>query len=204
MIVLHIFTEEPSLKEVLDIIVPKIIPQGVYYQIYPHQGKQDLEKALKTAVPSISKIPGARIIITRDQDNDDCRTLKSNLERLIAGKINCEYKIRIICKELESWFLGDLAAVEAAYNRFRSDQYSNRTELRDVDAMSKPSEFLRRIIPEYSNLRSLPKLTTAQRIGANLDINNNRSESFNQMVAAIKELTDPRTPPPALSADPGR
>lgn len=204
MIGLHIFTEEPSLKEVLDIIVPKIIPQGVYYQIYPHQGKQDLEKALKTAVPSISKIPGARIIITRDQDNDDCKILKSNLEKLVTGKINCEYKIRIVCKELESWFLGDLAAVEATYNRFKANQYSNRADFRDVDGIPKPSELLRRIIPEYSNLDSLPKLATAQRIGANMDLNNNRSESFNQMVAAIKELTDPRTPPPALSAYPGR
>lgn len=188
MIGIHIFTEEPSMKEVLDIIVPKLIPSNVYYRVYPHQGKQDLENALRTTVPGISKLPGARIIITRDQDNDDCMTLKSDLQQLVAGNISCDYKIRIVCKELESWFLGDLIAVENAYKRFKHQRHLNRAEFRNVDNVPKPSEFLRRIIPEYSDLRSLPKLETARKVSANLILERNRSKSFQQMVAAIKEL----------------
>lgn len=186
---LHIFTEEPSLKEVLDILLPKIIPNGVYYRIYAHQGKQDLEKALITTVPSISRIHGAKIIITRDQDNDDCKVLKSSLEKLIAGKIGCDYKIRIVCRELESWFLGDLKAVGNAYNRFRAEQYVNRAEFRNVDTIPKPSEYLRRIVPDYVHFDSLPKLETAQRVGINLSLEGNKSESFNQMITAIRALT---------------
>ncbi len=190
MIWLHIFTEEPSLKIVLDNIIPKIIPEQTHFKVYPHQGKQDLEKALKTTLPSISKMPGAKIIITRDQDNDDCHVLKSNLNDIVHNTIGCEYKIRIICKELESWFLGDLVAVENAFTRFKSGQHINRSELRTVDNISNPSDFLKKIIPEYSNSDTLPKLETAQKIAKHLNLNNNKSESFNQMVKAIKDLTN--------------
>ena len=58
MTFLHIFTEEPSLKIVLETILPKILPENVYFQIYSHQGKQDLERALTLTLPTISKIPG--------------------------------------------------------------------------------------------------------------------------------------------------
>lgn len=189
MIGLHIFTEESSLKTVLEILVPKIIPPEMYFRIYPHQGKQDLERALRTTIPSISKIPGSRIIITRDQDNEDCKILKKNLEGVISNKIFCDYKIRIVCRELESWFLGDLLAVENAFNRFKHDQHINRSDLRDTDNIFKPSETLRQIIPEYSNLDNLPKLETAQKIGIHLNIDKNTSKSFNQMIMAIRTLT---------------
>ena len=41
MTFLHIFTEEPSLKIVLETILPKILSEEVHFQIYSHQGKQD-------------------------------------------------------------------------------------------------------------------------------------------------------------------
>lgn len=76
MTTLHIFTEEPSAKKVFDIILPKLLPQNVSYRVYPHQGKQDLGKALKDSVPTISKIPGSKIIITRDHDSSDCKQVR--------------------------------------------------------------------------------------------------------------------------------
>ena len=84
MTFLHIFTEEPSLKIVLETILPKILSEEVHFQIYSHQGKQDLEKALTKTLPTISKIPGSKILVTRDQDSSDCKELKQNLLQIIG------------------------------------------------------------------------------------------------------------------------
>ena len=43
MKMLYVFSEEASMKTVLDAIIPKIV-QNVPYQIFIHQGKQTLKK----------------------------------------------------------------------------------------------------------------------------------------------------------------
>lgn len=188
MITLHIFTEEPSLKIVLETILPKILPQNVYFQIYSHQGKQDLERALRTTLPSISKIPGSKILVTRDQDSADCKDLKQHLTETIGLNCQCDFLIRIICRELEAWYLGDMQAIQKAYPRFNAEQYKNKAEFRNVDKLQSANKELLKLIPEYSNRDYLPKLETAEYISPFLDLNNNKSESFNYTIAAILKL----------------
>jgi hypothetical protein len=190
MITLYIFTEEASAKNVFEALLPKMLPENVFFQIFPHQGKQDLEKALRTTLPSISKMPGARILITRDQDSDECKRLKSRLQELISGNCSCPHKIRIICRELEAWFLGDLNAVQQAFPRFTPANHQHTAALRDVDAIQNPHDLLRRIIPEYSNLDTLPKIKTAESIAPFLAPENNSSTSYSNTINAIKELIE--------------
>jgi len=185
---LHIFTEEPSLKKVFEIILPKILPVDYYYRIYSHQGKQDLEAALTKTMPSISKIPGAKILITRDQDNEDCKGLKAYLNKIIINNCHCDYLVRIVCRELEAWYLGDLLAIETAYPRFKANSISSKASLRTVDSIHKPSKYLLNVIPELGNKERLPKLETAEKIAPFLDIDRNKSESFKQTIQAIKSL----------------
>lgn len=185
---LHIFVEELSVKRVLDTLAPKLLPEGTVVRIYAHQGKQDLEKALHSTVPSISKIPGARIIISRDQDTGDCLSIKSKIEAIVRSKISCPYKIRIICTELESWFLGDLKALEKAFTRFKADSIEGKVELRQVDRIVKPSDYLLRVIPEYAKSHYLPKVENANRIAPFMSIHKNRSTSYTHMLAAIQDL----------------
>jgi hypothetical protein len=189
-VILHIFTEEASIKNVFDVLLPKILPPDVSFRIYPHQGKQDLERAISKTVPSISKMPGSKILITRDQDYNDCKKLKKKLLNWLEGKCSCDLFVRIVCRELESWFLGDLQAVEKAFNRFNEKQYSGKKELRNVDSVNKPSDYLRRIIPEYSNKENLPKLEASSKIAKYMNINNNKSSSFNHTINAIKKLCE--------------
>ncbi|HRB70901.1 MAG TPA: hypothetical protein PK776_03545 [Flavobacterium sp.] len=188
MTFLHIFTEEPSLKIVLDTILPKILPDNVYFQIYSHQGKQDLEKALISTLPTISKIHGSKILVTRDQDSSDCKELKQNLLQIIGLNCHCDFLVRIVCRELESWYLGDMQAIEKAYPRFKSEQYRNKAEYRNVDKLQSPNRELLKIIPEYSNRDYLPKLETAEYISPFLNLKANNSESFNQTINAILKL----------------
>ncbi|MDR0733952.1 MAG: DUF4276 family protein [Dysgonamonadaceae bacterium] len=188
MIELHIFTEEPSIKNVFDALLPRILSENVSFYIHPHQGKKDLEKALETIVPSISKTPNVKILITRDQDENDCKELKQKLLDMVNSNCSCDFFVRIVCKELESWFLGDLQAVEKAYPRFKAQQHSNKKHLKSVDNIKKPSEYLRKIIPDYSKCNKLPKLEISRNIAAYMDINNNKSTSFNHTINAIKQL----------------
>lgn len=185
---LHIFTEEQSAKNVFETIVPPLLPNDVTLRVYQHQGKQDLEKAIKKTVPSISKIPGSVILITQDQDNDDCKVVKQRIIDLLDNKCACIYSVRIVCRELESWFLGDLHAIQRAYPRFRIDNHIHKSEFKNVDAIQKPNNYLLRIIPEYSGRDKLPKLETSEKISKFLDINNNTSESFKQTLLAIRTL----------------
>jgi hypothetical protein len=185
---LHIFVEELSAKRVLDIIVPQIIPVNVTFQVYPHQGKQDLEKALNKTVPSISRIPGARILIMRDQDSGDCRKVKQNLTETLQGKSEAPTLIRIICRELEAWYLGDLYAVNKAYPRVKPNHYVSKSDFRNVDLIQNAHGFLLTIIPEYSGRTSLPKIEVAENVAPFLNIHQNTSRSFKCFVSGIDKL----------------
>ncbi|NEO66804.1 MAG: DUF4276 family protein, partial [Moorea sp. SIO4G2] len=109
--------EERSMKNVLEQLLPKIIPEQITYLCIPHQGKQDLWESIPKKIEAFQYSPDTRFIIVHDQDSHDCKKLKSELLEICqtAGKYN-NVMIRIVCHELESWFLGDLAAVEKAYN----------------------------------------------------------------------------------------
>lgn len=58
--------------------------------------------------------PETRFVVLIDQDSNDCIVLKDRLSGLCqeGGRENC--LVRIVCHELESWFLGDLEAVGQA------------------------------------------------------------------------------------------
>jgi len=190
MTTIHIFTEEPSAKKVLDAILPKILPDNIEFRVYPHQGKGDLEKAFNNSIPTICKIPGSKVLITCDQDSSDCIKVKQNIEEKIELKCNCDYKIRIVCKELESWFLGDLNAIREAYPRFKPEQYLRKADFRNVDSINTPNKYLLKIIPELNNRSFLPKQEVAATISPHLDIDNNRSISFNHTLKAVKSFFD--------------
>jgi len=186
---LYILTEEPSIKNIFEMVLPQILPQNIGFRILVHQGKNDLEKALTEKIISLSKIGGAKILITIDQDTNDCKQLKQRLINLMSENCNCDYKIRIVCKELESWLLGDLSAIEKAYPRFRSMLFAKKTQIRDVDKIKgKPSDFLLRIIPEYKDREKLPKLEFSKKVAPFMDIDNNSSPSFNHTIDAIRKL----------------
>ena len=188
---LYILTEEPSIKNIFEVVLPQVLPQNMAFRILIHQGKKDLEKTLAEKITSLSKIKGAKILITIDQDTNDCKQLKQKLTGLIGKNCSCDYKIRIVCKELESWLLGDLSAIEKAFPRFRSMSFLKKTQMRDVDKIKgKPSDFLLSIIPDYKDRKKLPKLEFSKKIAPFLDIANNSSVSFNHTMDAIKKLCE--------------
>ena len=186
---LFILTEELSIKNIFDVILPKIVSQDIEFRVIVHQGKNDLEKTLADKIASLSKMEGAKILITIDQDANDCKQLKRKIENIIGENCNCDYKIRIVCKDLESWLLGDLSAIEKAFPRFKKETYMEKVQLRDVDKIKgKPADFILRIIPDFKDRKKIPKLEFSKKIAPFLDITNNSSPSFNHTINAIKNL----------------
>ncbi len=108
---------------------------------------------------------------------------------MVKDNCFCEYSVRIICKELESWFIRDLKAIECAFPRFSAAQFENKSRFRKVDNITKPSADLLKLIPEFSNRKFLPKLEVSEKIAEFMNPDINKSKSFIHTIAAIKKLT---------------
>jgi hypothetical protein len=107
------FLEEPSAEEMLKGILPRILPDDVQPEYKVFEGKQDLEKRFPIILRAWRE-PDCSFIIVRDQDSGDCLIVKQRLVALWqgTGRVDVPMLFRIACRELESFYLGDLAAVE--------------------------------------------------------------------------------------------
>jgi hypothetical protein len=184
---LYVLAEEPSIQPVLERMITSIAPT-ITTEIRWFQGKHELEHLLQGITLSISKMPHSAILVTRDQDEEDCKLLKQRLLGKMRHRTS-NSRIRIVCRELEAWFLGDLQAVEMAYPRSKATKYQNKSELRDVDTLPQPSQYLKKIIPDFAKLPYLPKIKAAKKIAPYLNLQNNQSKSFQWTLQAIKALT---------------
>jgi hypothetical protein len=125
--------------------------------------------------------------LTIDQDQKDCKALKKKFEKIMQKNCGCPFKIRIVCRELESWFLGDLKAVEKAYLGFKANKFKNDLEIKNgVDQIKNPSHKLFSMLPKYPH-RELKKVENARKVSANFSTKNT-SPSFNQTIQAIQNL----------------
>ncbi|MBP0034262.1 MAG: DUF4276 family protein [Roseofilum sp. Belize BBD 4] len=177
--------EEPSIKDILELILPKIFRQHITYKCIAHQGKQDLAKSIPTKIKAFQFSPTTQFIIVHDQDSHDCKKLKSNLLDICNTAGKPDIMVRIICHELESWFLGDLAAVEKAYN-LTSNSLSRRQaqkKFRNPDQLNSAKQELRQLVSEY-----YPG-THAKKIAPYLSLTDNTSRSFQVFLQGIRTLT---------------
>jgi hypothetical protein len=188
---IEILTEEPSMQEVLVQILPKILPDkwvlGENYFIRAHEGKSDLKKSIPKKIKVFSNFHyRAGIVILQDQDSADCKLLKQELRSLCEQHGDCAILVRIVCRELESWYLGDMTAIEQAYPKFKAAQYKKKSKFREPDLLNNAAQELSKILPEFQ------KISTAKAISPYLDTseNNNRSESFRQFISGIIRFFD--------------
>ena len=175
------FLEEPSAKEMLKGILPRIISENVLVKYVVFQGKQDLEKRLPIRLRAW-QYPNAKFVVMRDKDNGDCIKIKNALrEKCVqSGKPNT--LIRIACHELESFYLGDLLAVQDSIGPNNISQLQYKAKYRNPDVLANASQELKKISPDYQ------KVSGSRAIGVLLNIENNTSNSFNSLIAGIKNL----------------
>jgi len=197
------FLEEPSAAAMLRGLVPRLFSGAhvqhpsddqrqylvaadgeliamVRYIVF--EGKQDLERQLEWKLRGY-RTPGARFVVLRDQDSEDCHEVKKRLLGMCRQAGRADSLVRIACCELESWYLADLLAVERALNLSGISTRQGRAKYRDPDRLVNAKEELRRLTKN----RYQP-VSGSREIGPHLDIDNLRSCSFGVLVRGLRKL----------------
>lgn len=174
------------MQRALEILLPKVLPSsyklGENCFLRPHNGKSDLKHSIPKKVKVFSRYyEPTKLVILHDQDSNDCKTLKRDLMRLCKENGDCPVLIRIPCRELEAWYLGDMEAIEQAYPRFKAKQFRNKEKFRNPDLCQASSE-LKKIIPTFQ------KGIAAKAIPKFMRIDENTSPSFKQFVNGLKNF----------------
>ena len=176
------FLEELSARAMLEGLLPRIAPQWAEIRYIVFEGKQDMEKQLVKRMRSYRNTD-AHFIVIRDQDSGDCQVIKARLQQfcLVAGRPNTI--IRIACRELESFYLADLAAVERGLGIAGLAKRQTYKKFRTPDQLGSPSQELRKLTSGRYQ-----KISGSRAISPHLDLNNTRSHSFKNLVEVLRQI----------------
>lgn len=176
--------EEPSMKALLEALLPRVFPGWVSGQDFvcvPHEGKSDLDRSIPRKL-SAWRIPNDRFVIVRDNDNADCMNLKRRLAAMCANHGRPDTLIRLVCQELEAWYLGDLTALSEAFDAPKADTPALRKRFADPDSWQKPSVEVRRLVSAFQ------KGSGARHMGRHLSIKGNASASYQVFISGLQRL----------------
>lgn len=191
--------EEPSAEAALRELLPRLLPNATW-QCCPHRGKHDLlarlPGRLKTYARQLPHDPNLRVVILMDGDAD-CRKAKQALEKLVAeAQLRSKAQAAsqpfqvltcVAVAELEAWFLGDHAAIQAAYPGVRP------THLRQLalnpDTILDAWEALWQVLQAGGYYRAgKQKQRWATDISSHLDPARNTSASFRYFCEGLAAL----------------
>lgn len=175
------FLEEASAKALLQELLPRLIPGTIDLHFVVFQGKQDMEKRLPRKLRGWQR-RDCHLIVLRDKDAGDCRQIKTRLQDLSRTGGHPETLIRIACRELESWYLGDLSAVENALDAKKASSQQNTKKFRNPDALDNPVQELTRLAPSYQ------KISGSRAMGQTMSRKGNTSHSFNVFLDGIERV----------------
>ena len=176
--------EEASAKAMLESLLPRILHPDIHTRLIPFEGKQDLERQLTRRLRGYAN-PQARFIVLRDQDSaPDCRVVKAGLmERCHHAGQAEKTLVRIACKELETFYLADLMAVEQSMGLTSLASQQAAAKFRNPDRLGSPSREL-----EVLTRGKYQKVTGSRIIGKYLDPANMRSSSFKHLLNGIRHM----------------
>lgn len=183
------FLEEKSAEIMLNEILPQILPEHIQYQFIIFEGKQDLEKRLPRRLKGWLNAEQVQFVVLRDKDSGDCIKIKEKLKQICvdAGKPNT--LIRIACHELESFYLGDLQAVARAFGKETLSKSQQTRKFKNPDELSNPVQELEKLLEGLVD-GGYQKISGSRKIAPFMDIENNRSTSFNQLVSGIRKMAN--------------
>ena len=172
-----------SRREMLAGVLARILPTNWNVQYIVFEGKQDLLRRLQMRIRGW-QLPNSFFLVLCDQDAQDCKCLKSQIAMMLlaTGKTT---KIRIACHELENFYLGDLVAVAKGLSCSSVARLASKSIYRQPDLIANAPDQLKRITGN-----AYQKCSGSRAIAPYLDLSGgNRSNSFNALLSAIRELT---------------
>lgn len=176
--------EEPSMKTLLECLLPRIFPGltvGNHFLCIRHEGKDDLRKSIPKKL-KVWQGMNDRFVIVQDQDKSDCKQLKKSLLALCSDAGRSDTLVRIVCQELESWYIGDLQALSLEYGTASLRHKDIQKRFRDPDSIDKPSLILDKLIPTFQ------KLSGARRMGVKIRRESNTSKSFAIFISGVEKV----------------
>lgn len=177
--------EEASAGEMLKAVLPKMLPQQMKIHILAFEGKQDLIKRLEKRL-RLWLAPDSYFLVMLDKDSGDCISIKNRLEKIVeqSGKAD-RTLIRIACCELESFYLGDLAAVEKGLCINNCSGMQTKRKFTNPDSLNNAAEELKKLTKkEYQ------KISGSRCIAPHLLLDgSNKSHSFNILIEGIRRMT---------------
>lgn len=176
--------EEPSIKVLLDLLLPRLYPE-LNFLCIPHEGKNDLEKSIPHKLKAF-RDGGVRFIIVRDKDRADCIVVKKNLQALCRKGGRDDSIVRIVCQELEAWYLGDPQALATAFEDESLSRLTDKARFRRPDEVVGPAKILKTRIPGFQ------KISAARRMAAHMDRARNKSRSFHCFLEAVDRVISER------------
>lgn len=173
--------EELSMADFLDKLLPRLFPDLVF-RCVPHDGKSDLEKSLVNKLRAW-RTPGVRFVVMRDQDSADCHDVKDQLRDLCEQGGRPDSLVRVVCRELEAWYMGDSDALAAAFPNEARRIHSTMGKRRfsNPDNVVQPARVLAKHIPSFQ------KRSAASAIGALLS-RENGSRSYQVFLEGVERL----------------
>lgn len=168
-------------------LLPRILPDDyaldVNCFIRPHEGKSDLKKSIPKKMGAFPRYGyPIKVLIVHDQDSNDCVELKNSLIELSQTKVHpIPTVVRIACRELENWYIGDFATLEQVYPEIKAKQLAGKVKFRNPDKVFGSHE-LELLSGNFTNT------SAARAIGPIINISGNKSPSFRQFVAGLAKL----------------
>ncbi|MFD0481133.1 DUF4276 family protein [Kineococcus sp. GCM10028916] len=196
----EVLVEELSAERALRHLIPLIVP-SVSFDVRTFNGKPDLLRKLPGRLAGYStwiRQADTVVVVLTDQDDDDCIELKQGIEEEFArvGLVTLSQSqrgldgcTRIAVEELEAWFFGDVPALISAFPGV-SPSLAQRRGYRDPDAIAGgTAEALERVLDKAGYGSSLRKVATAEAVAPFMDVEANRSRSFQVFRDGIRRLT---------------
>ena len=173
-----VFTEEPSATPIIRGIADAL-GIGNRVRVVEHDGVGDLVRSLRMKIAS-DLDQNRKFLVLRDGDRMDCKKLKRDLLEMIPSGRRSKALVRIVCQELEAWYLAQPVALEHA----------------GVLASAIPASILRKppdSVPEpkkifLTHAHHRGQMDNGRKIAPHLDIESKVSASFAHAVLALRRL----------------
>lgn len=176
------FLEEPSAREMLKGLIPRMFPFPMDVRYVVFEGKQDLDRNIARRLRGW-RDPNSILVVMRDQDAADCTNVKRSLVWKCQDAGRADTVVRIACRELESWYFGDLAAVESGLGISDLVRHGRKRKYRVPDDIHSPAVELAKITGN-----AYQKVSGSRAIGPVLSMESNKSHSFGVFVEGIRRV----------------
>jgi hypothetical protein len=110
--------------------------------------------------------------------------IKNRLQGLCREAGYEDALVRIACHEIESWYLGDLLAVERGLHISGIARHQNKAKFRNPDRLANAARELATITKGCYQ-----KVSGSRKIGPCLALVGNKSGSFNVFISGIRRIT---------------